>query len=292
VKILIIGGNRYVGLRLATQLDRENKHDLHILNRTGQAAHIKNAAIFKGDRSDLVQAGIDREWDLIYDFAAYNYADAKTALDHFSRVGRYIFISTVSVYDLGANLKEEAFDPAHHRLGTTGEGYRFGKRQAEGVFAQLAGFPVLSVRFPVILGPDDYTRRLEFHIEHATRGETVFATDPTARFSVVHAQDAADFLHWAGSKQEITGPINVASPHPITLRALSAQIELGTGHRLKTAVPSTGQTEGLSPYSPEQDWFVDVARMIQAGFRTRAVDDWLPGLIGQPKLARSKGRMH
>lgn len=41
MKILIIGGNRFVGLRLSMLLDKDKSCDLHILNRTGQAAHVK-----------------------------------------------------------------------------------------------------------------------------------------------------------------------------------------------------------------------------------------------------------
>lgn len=298
MKILVIGGNRFVGLRLVHQLEALKDLELHVVNRTGQVAHAQSAVVHKCDRNRFAQSHLDRDWDVIYDFACFNRREAESALAYFGNVGSYIFISTVSVYDPGAALTEAAFDPTTWNLDTplapdasVGLAYQHGKRQAESVFANSASCPVVSVRFPVILGPDDYTRRLEFHLERAKSGEIIYAANPHARFSLIHAKDAADFLLMAHNRQ-LAGPLNVASPQPLSLRELCAQIELITGDRANIQPPPPQVTEGLSPYSPASDLFMDVNKMQALGFKIRATSEWLPEAIGLPEMTGRKGFVH
>lgn len=296
MKVLIIGGNRFVGLRLSHLLDPLRGYELHILNRTGQVAHSRNAVVHKGDRTRLDLSQIDRDWDLIYDFACYTGLEAQAALKYFNNVGRYIFVSTVSVYDPGADLKEEAFNAKTWNPSITlaneipsGQSYQYGKRAAEAVFSQQDRFPVLHVRFPFILGPDDYTHRLEFHVDRTRRGESIYVPNLNARFSVIQSQDAARFLYWAREKA-LAGPINVASQTPVKLRDILAQIELITGQKPQLA---TREEEGNhSPYGIKDDWFVDVSRMNEAGFIPRPAMEWLPGLIGAPEPPSGQGFVH
>jgi nucleoside-diphosphate-sugar epimerase len=298
MKTLVIGGNRFVGLRLSHLLDRLPDCQLHVLNRTGQVAHVKNATIYKGDRGNLPLSHLDSEWDLIYDFAGFTRQDAEASLNYFRRVGRYIFISTASVYDLGADVRETAFNAQTWDLNTPtpvgvdgGKVYQYGKRQAEAAFTQAGAFPVLCVRFPFILGPDDYTHRLNFHVQHARDGEPIYAANSDARFSVVHAQDAAEFLFRARDRQS-TGSINVASRDPLTLRGLCAQIELISGHRARILPRPTNAAEyfaDFSPYSPDHDWFLNVDRLQADGFTARPHAEWLPDLTGPPT---NRGQVH
>lgn len=291
MKCLIIGGNRFVGLRLSHLLDQTAGCDLHILNRTGQVAFCQNAAIHKGDRRHLGATFLDRDWDVVVDFACFNEADASDALKFFGNVSRYIFVSTFSVYDscAGKALKEEDFNPATWDLNQPVLGnYQDDKRRAEAVFTQRAEFPVLSVRFPFILGPDDYTQRLQFHVDHILKGEPLYIQNPDARISLIQSEDAAKFLHWSLT-QKLAGPLNVASRDPISMAVLLAQIELITGH--KPALTQKKSQESNSPYAPEVDHFVDCSKLFSAGFQTRPISEWLPPLIGTTDVVRS-GRVH
>ena len=91
--------------------------------------------------------------------------------------------------------------------------YQFGKRQAEAAFMQEAKFPTLLVRFPFILGLDDYTRRLNLHIERIEKGESIYMPNPEAHIALVDSTDAANFLHWSLT-QTLTGPLNDAPKFP------------------------------------------------------------------------------
>jgi nucleoside-diphosphate-sugar epimerase len=286
MKCLIIGGNRFVGLRLSLLLEALPEMDLHILNRTGQAPHCKSATVYKGDRRSLPLTHLDREWDVIIDFATFNAAEAKASVEYFTRVGRYIFVSSISVYDHGVNLREEQFDPKTWNLQQAPE---VGKRHAEAFLHQLAKFPVVSVRFPFILGPDDYTGRLKFHVDHAKSNEPIYVPNPKALISMIDSEDAARALAWL-AESSLTGPLNVASPKPISLHHLFGQIQLVLGHEPVFADIET--PDNHSPYGVAADLAVNIDRLEKAGFKTRPLLDWLPQLIGEPQVDGSLRLIH
>ena len=283
MKILIIGGNRFVGLRLSLTLDALAGAEVHVLNRSGQVAHTKNAVIHKGNRSDLERSFIDRDWDVVYDFACFTGAEAREAVQFFKNVGRYIFISTASVYSNAGLRPESTFDPKAwiiHDEPTDEEKknpYQFGKRQAEAVFAQEAHFPVASIRLPFILGPDDYTRRLAFHVERVEQGQPIYMPNPKAKISLVQSEDSARFLEWS-LKRDFSGPVNFASPEAIGLDELLAMIEASTGRK---ALLVNHETAGNhSPYGVPEDGILDVRKVQALGYVPKSLKSWLPELIG------------
>ena len=281
MKILIIGGNRFVGLRLSHLIDRNPAHELHILNRTGQVPHTKNAILHKGDRKQLSSLYLDKDWDVIVDFAGYNREDAEGALSFFGKVQHYIFISTVSVYDSGSNLKEADFDPHTHPLGgetpsDPGLAYQFGKRQAEAVFAQGARFPTTLVRFPLILGPDDYTHRLDFHIERIQNAQPIYIPNLKAKIPMIHSGDAASTLSWLIENPR-AGPLNVASPSPISLAELIGRIEALTGK--KALLINHDQPQTHSPYGMPHDLVINTDKLDSLGVKLPSISSWLDELI-------------
>lgn len=295
MKCLVIGGNRFVGLRLCLLLQELPGLELNILNRTGQAPHCPKAIVHKGDRRQLEGLFLEHDWDMIFDFACFNAAEAVNAVGFFKKVGRYVFISSASVYDEGANLTEGAFmaETMDLSLGTDalnpGNAYQDGKRRAEAVFAQKAKFPVLSVRFPFILGPDDYTERLEFHVQHLRNAEPMYFPDLKARTSMIHAEDAARFLIWTMQKR-LSGPLNVASTAPISLDTLVAQLELLL--ETKRVLAAKPDARNCSPYGCSADWFMNTAKLQKAGFTAAPILDWLPELVRTPGLQVRKGYVH
>ncbi|WP_306737996.1 hypothetical protein, partial [Acinetobacter baumannii] len=91
--------------------------------------------------------------------------EACTAFE--GKTARYVFTSSLSVYEYNPGPQpEENVDPHTYpvRMGSRFDfSYSEGKRQAEAVFFQKAAFPVVAVRFPIVMGEDDYTERLLFH---------------------------------------------------------------------------------------------------------------------------------
>lgn len=290
MKCLIIGGNRFVGLRLSRILDSNPDIDLSILNRTGQTAHVKKAARYKGDRSNLESTQLDRDWDTIIDFACFTAQHAEGATQYFKNVGRYIFVSTGYVYNFKTDLKEGDFNAADWSIQGPEAcpkdsilSYQFGKRQAEAVFERQADFETICVRLPYILGPDDYTDRFEFHLQQIQARKPIYAADPKAKFPVVHSEDAARFLDWS-IHQKFKGPINVASPKPISLQDIAEQVLLLQD--LNAIWAKHEDADNKSPYAVVPEWSLNVEHMQSLGFQTRPALEWLPSLIG-PSTNRS-----
>lgn len=282
MKVLIIGGNSFVGLRLSQTLDGRPGLDLHILNRSGEVPGVAAATIHKGNRNDLPASAIDRDWDVVFDFVCFDDRQARKAIDHFTGVGRYIVVSSVSVYDLGADLREADFDALSFdlseppRLENRAAAYQDGKRRMEAMFAQEAPFPVVPVRFPFILGPDDNTGRLEFHVARLAAGKPIFVPNREARISLIHAADGCDFLVWAKS-QTFSGPINVASPDPISLDELLAVVARAVG-RDPVLAAEPGE-DNASPYAPPGDMAINTDRLAGLGHTLRPLAVWLPELV-------------
>ena len=81
---------------------------------------------------------------------------------------KYVMTSSMAVYEPALSLSEEDFNPYEYAIAYGDRNdfnYGEGKRLAEAVVFQHATFPVVAVRFPVVIGENDYTKRLQFYVE-------------------------------------------------------------------------------------------------------------------------------
>jgi nucleoside-diphosphate-sugar epimerase len=96
MKILILGGNRFVGKQLSEELFTRNEID--IFNRSGTG--ISNINIIQGDRnnkSDLEKINFDK-YDCIVDMCLYLSTQFNLIKDLIPTSVNYIFVSSVAVY--------------------------------------------------------------------------------------------------------------------------------------------------------------------------------------------------
>ncbi|WP_237690811.1 hypothetical protein [Paenibacillus caui] len=159
--------------------------------------------------------------------------------------------------------------------------YDEGKRQAEAVLLQQASFPVAAVRFPFVVGEDDYTERLLFHVRKAAAGKAVQAFNPDARISFISSQEAAQFLFWLG-RQSLSGPVNACSKGALSLQEIMNIIERATGKRTEIEHISPGKETDpfrLTPYAVQASYGMNTDKAEAAGFTFSRTEDWFPGLI-------------
>ncbi|RNB85856.1 NAD-dependent epimerase/dehydratase family protein [Brevibacillus fluminis] len=283
-KILVLGGTRFFGKRLVHKL-LESGADVTVATRGltpdpfGQ--NVKRLVIDRDDARSLQAAAQTQDWDIVYDnicYSAQNALDANVAFD--GRVGRYLLTSTLSVYDFGPKPLEEAdFAPETYPIvpGTRADvTYQEGKRQAEAVFFQKASFPVAAVRFPIVLGEDDYTKRLHDQIERVSTGKLIGVPNPDALVSFILSDEAARFLSWL-AKSDLTGPVNACSNGSITVGSLLHLIEEALGKRAVTATKTDAADH--SPFGVPDSWHMSTAKAKQAGFTFNDLNDWLPQLV-------------
>lgn len=283
MKILVIGGNRFFGKRLVHLLIK-SKHEITILNRGNLAddfeGSVQRIICDRTNAAELKKQVGDTRWDIVYDQVCYDDKTAREACKIFlGKTRKYIFTSSVSVYPLGSGIKESGFDPLTYKYKKSvlsKEDYAEAKRQAEVEFFKNKDMSVVAVRLPIVLGPDDYTERLKFHIEKIKNHKGIYFPNPKARISFVSSQDAALFLKHL-INVDFKGAINCASPDAIELQEVVKIIENTTNR--KAQLDDKVIQDNQSPFGISNDWCVDVSLMKNLGFQTKPLLDWLPQLI-------------
>ena len=104
--------------------------------------------------------------------------------------------SSMAVYEPALSLLEEDFNPYEYAI-TYGDrndfNYSEGKRLAEAVLFQYATFPVVAVRFPVVIGENDYTKRLQFYVECVVNQNPIVVDHVDGNLSFIHEKRQESF---------------------------------------------------------------------------------------------------
>ncbi|WP_391120082.1 hypothetical protein [Psychrobacillus sp. L3] len=199
------------------------------------------------------------------------------------KVKRYIFTSTQAVYEYGTNWREEDFIPENfsfeykNRKQYVGyEGYQEAKRAAETVLFTKRDFEVVAVRFPLVVGVDDYTERLKFHVDKVLNNELAGIKNPKARYSFILADEAAEFLFKMGDSSFI-GTINPGCAEDISLEELMLKIEKRVG-KSANMVDDAPQAN-TSPYALPGSWSINTEKAVRLGFQFSDIHEMLNELI-------------
>ena len=88
---------------------------------------------------------------------------------------------------------------------------------------------MVAVRFPIILGQDDYTNRLKFHVEHVKDEKAMFIENPDFRYSFIDSGEAAVFLYtiWNRfkAKTDFQGSINPGSQRRLQFKRINYRFD-------------------------------------------------------------------
>jgi len=101
-KVLIIGGTGFVGRMVTETLSKDSNYDVTLFNRGKRNPDIfPDVKHIEGDRlTDDIQRLKGMKFDCVIDFAGMYPTNIDNTLEVFKgNIGRYIFISTCSVYD-------------------------------------------------------------------------------------------------------------------------------------------------------------------------------------------------
>ena len=223
MNILILGGTRYFGIHLVNNLINSG-HNITIATRGIVKDHFEDKVdriiLNRHQKHSLNRELNGRSFDMIYDNIAFCSNDVKNLL-HTVETKRYIMTSTVSVYNnFHHNITEDEFDPLTHNLSWCSENdfsYDEAKRQAESaLFQKYPHIPSIAVRFPWVIGTDDYTKRLYFYVEHVLRGVPMNIDNLNSELTFINSQEAGEFLAYLLTK-DFTKTINASSNGYITI---------------------------------------------------------------------------
>ncbi len=283
-KALVIGGTRFFGVHLVKALLGQGVNVTVATRGKAEDTFGSDVERISFDRSDLTsfkEAFNDTKWDAVYDQICYSSQDALNAIEVFGRkTDRYILTSTLSVYDASSQLlNEEDFNPYEYPIvikAAQDVTYQEGKRQAEAVFFQKAPFKTAAVRIPIVVGINDYTKRLVFHTEKVANGEEIYFPNINAAMGFIDEKEAGNFIAWAGIK-EIEGPVNACADGIIHLSELIGIIEKSTGK--KAVLANEWKEDNASPYGIDSFWAMSNERAKRLGYNFSHLQEWLPDLI-------------
>lgn len=206
-KILILGGTAFVGRQLAEQLSKDASIDLYLFNRgKTNAGLFPNAHQIIGDREtkDIEQLR-QHNWDYIFDFSSYFPKSLAATLAVINRnVKKYIYISTISVYDFpqydGQSHIEETFPRnAYTEEQITEPLFKkyYGEKKAacEDILAAATWLPTIILRPSVIYGKYDPTDRFYYWLRKLKKEKHLLVPDHGKLLSTLsYSEDLVDLL--------------------------------------------------------------------------------------------------
>lgn len=223
MKLLILGGTRFVGRYLVTAA-LERNHEVTLFNRGRHSSENTNVETIKGDRNTDLAKLQGRSWDAVIDTSGMLPRAVKAAAEVLAgSVDRYVFISSQNAYAdvsvLGVDetfplrtLTPEQLDRAN-AIDTSGEpsyGELYGglKVLSEQAAEEVMPNRVLIIRPGLIVGPHDYTNRFTYWVVRVARGGEVLAPGRPDRF--VQFIDVRDLAEWTVkmAEQKATGVYN------------------------------------------------------------------------------------
>ncbi len=231
MKLLVIGGSLFVGRHLV-QAAAARGDQVTVFNRGQAAAQWPlGVQVRHGDRkADLSSLAVGT-WDAVIDTCGYLPRDvARMAECLHGRVGRYAFISSVSVYaDFSQPNDEQSalgrIDDADTEV-IDGRSYGPLKALCEAALKARLGEGALLIRPGLIVGPHDPTQRFTYwpaRVARAADAELVLV--PGTAEDAVQFIDVRDLVAFVlrAIDAGCSGPFNVISP-PRTL-AMGAVLE-------------------------------------------------------------------
>jgi 2'-hydroxyisoflavone reductase len=234
MKLLILGGTKFLG-RHAVDAALAAGHDVTIFTR-GQS----NPELFpdvehlQGDRDGDLGALEGRGWDGVVDTSGYVPRVVRQSAELLrDAVDRYVFVSSISVYDDFSQPIDESTavaqleDPATEDVL---EHYGALKAASETVIDEVYGDRGANVRAGLIVGPYDPTDRFTYWPRRiAAGGDVLGPGDPAAPVQFVDARDLAAWL----VKLALEGPggvFNATGPSkPLTFASLLERARAAIG---------------------------------------------------------------
>lgn len=279
MKILVLGGTRYFGITMVEELLRQG-HDVTIATRQrakdGFGDRVGRIQIERTDPTSMESALKGKKFDVVYDKIAYCSNDIKYALDVLD-CGKYIYMSSASVYDLKRDTREEDFDGIGKELVWCSRKdfpYHEIKRQAEcALWQRYRDRDWIAVRYPFVVGPDDYTERLLFYVEHAMKSLPMHIDNMDEQMGFIHSGEAGKFLAFLAD-QEMTGAVNGCSHGTISVGEILAYVEQKA--HVKAVIDDQGEA---APYNGGTDYSINTEKAENLGYRFSHIKDWIYELL-------------
>ncbi|MER5217296.1 NAD-dependent epimerase/dehydratase family protein [Streptomyces sp. NPDC002838] len=292
MRLLLLGGTEFAG-RAVAEAALGRGWEVTVFHR-GRHAPPAGVRSLHGDRTapDGLAALAEGEWDAVVDtWSAAPRAVRDTARLLRGRAGRYVYVSSCSVYEWSppAGYGEDAplVEGALADAGQTD--YARDKRGGELAAVEAFGADgSLLVRAGLILGPYENVGRLPWWLGRIARGGPVLAPGP--RDLPLQYVDVRDLAEWilGAVERELSGPYNLIAPqgHATMGTLLDACVRATGGPaELRWTDPEVILEAGIEPWVQLPVWVppgsdlhdalhaADVSRALATGLDCRPVGD-------------------
>lgn len=277
--ILVIGGTRYFGIYLVKELLAQG-HNVTIATRgiakDNYGDKVSRIIIDISDSHSVKKTLSGKFFDVVYDKLAYCSNDVKYVLDVIE-CNKYIMMSSTAVYEKHRDTIEETFNPIEKELIwclRMDFPYDEAKRQAEcALWQKYNGINAIAVRYPFVIGKDDYTKRLYFYVEHVIKEIPMYIDNIDYQMGFIRSDEAGIFMAFLADK-DYSGPINGSSLGTISIKEILEYVTTKTG---KTPILSKDGEK--APYNCEPEYSINTNRAEKLGFKFSNLKDWIYELI-------------
>ncbi|MDT7545178.1 MAG: hypothetical protein QOE99_1288 [Actinomycetota bacterium] len=275
MQILVLGGTSFVG-RAIVEESLSDGHTVTLFSRGKTGTDLFPELNHRiGDReSGAYDSLFTGSWDAVVDVSGYvprHVAQAADALG--DRIGRYLFISTGSVYDRAAatdGVTEDTprFAPERGTEEITGATYGPLKVACEDDVLTRFGDHGTIVRPGIVAGPHDPTDRFTYWVRRAARGGRVaLPARPDQPVQVIDSRDLARLVV-ALLEKDSPGTFNAVGPaEPTTMQSLVETCAASAGTTVDVVpVPIDAVDPPLPLVLPDQSWDVMFRRSAERAY--------------------------
>jgi len=252
-KLLVLGGTGFIG-RYFVEHFLPSGFNVTLYNR-GTKTLFPRLKNITGDReTDDYGSLANHEWDCVIDLSSY-FPDSLSRLLSKIRTKRYIYISTVSVYDSQDGVITEGsklFDcSAGQRADPTPNSYGNRKAECERVLLN-AGLDAIIFRPCIVYGPYDHTDRFYYWLFRIkTQKEILIPAEHHTLLNMTYVKDFCGFIREAISIKKHAGIYNIVTHDPNTFKQKLEVIAecMGTNPVYKEISTKQMEKENLRPWA-------------------------------------------
>lgn len=280
MKILVIGGTKFFGIHMVNEL-LKNGHEVTIATRGNTPDEfcdkVNRIVLERTSETSVKEALSGTHYDVVIDKIAYCSNDIKYVMDAVD-CEKYIHMSSTAVYDpKHMNTVESDFDEMANELVWCDRAafpYAQIKRHAEYALAQeYSDRNWIAVRYPFVIGPDDYTKRLLFYVEHTMKSIPMNIDNVDCQMGYICSDEAGKFMAFLVDK-DVKGAFNGCSEGTISIREIIDYVEKKTG--AKAIIDEAGER---APYNGETEYSINTDKAKSLGFEFTVLKDWIYELL-------------
>ncbi len=219
MRILVIGGTRFIGVYLTRQLVAAG-HDVVLLNRRNHPAPVEGLETIVCDRTNpkaLKAALSNQSFDAIFDNNGRELADTQPLIDIFQgKLKHFIYVSSAGVYAKSDQMPHQEGDPVDPNSRHQGKFHTEDYLKAQGV-------PFTAIRPVYIYGPQNYNPLEEWFFDRLVRNRPIPIPGSGMAFTQLgHCEDLARAMVAVLGNQQAIGQIyNISGDKAVTFDGLA-----------------------------------------------------------------------